>query len=60
MAHKAKPEEAPASRPVGVPPMPKALPTSDAKRPHTSPLRNGEQEPVDPELPPSPGNDPNP
>lgn len=46
--------------PPPVPPMPAALPTSDAERPHTSPLRHGEQEPPDPNLPPEPGNDLNP
>ena len=46
--------------PEPVPPMPASLPTSDAERPHTSPMRHGEKEPVDPGLPPGPGNDPNP
>lgn len=49
-----------AAPPEPVPSMPAALPTSDAERPHTSPLRQGEKEPVDPNLPPEPGNDPNP
>jgi hypothetical protein len=46
--------------PEPVPPMPVSLPTSDAEHPHTSPLRQGESEPADPNLPPEPGNDPNP
>ena len=50
-------EHAPPPEPV--PPMPVHLPTSDAERPHTSPLRHDE-EPVDPRLPPEPGNDINP
>lgn len=40
--------------------MPVGLPTSDAERPHTSPVRHGEKEPVDPNLPPGPENDSNP
>lgn len=52
------PEVTPHPQPV--PPMPVHLPTSDAERPHTSPLRHDGDEPIDPELPPEPGNDPNP
>ena len=53
-------DENKAPPPGPVLPMPVHLPTGDAKRPHTSPLRQGEDEPVDPNLPPEPGNDPNP
>jgi hypothetical protein len=54
------PHKSKAPPPVPVPPMPVHLPTSDAARPHTSPLRRGEKEPVDPNLPPEPESDPNP
>lgn len=60
MTEKPKPDEQKAPPPQPVPPMPVALPTSDAAHPHTSPLRRGEKEPVDPNLAPEPGNDPNP
>ena len=60
MADKQPPEKPKAPPPEPVPPMPVGLPTSDAERPHTSPMRHGEKEPVDPNLPPEPGNDPNP
>jgi hypothetical protein len=40
--------------------MPVTLPTSDAERPHTSPLRQDEHEPADPNLPAEPSNDINP
>lgn len=60
MAEKYDPDKNKAAPPQPVPPMPVALPTGDAERPHTSPLRRGEKEPVDPNLPPEPGNDSNP
>ena len=60
MTEKSKPDDQKAPPPVPVPPMPASLPTSDAEHPHTSPLRRGENEPVDPNLSPGPGNDPNP
>ena len=60
MTEKPKPDRQKAPPPEPVPPMPAGLPTSDAEHPHTSPLRRGESEPVDPNLPPGPGNDPNP
>ena len=52
-------DKAKAPPPEPVPPMPVHLPTSDAEKPHTSPLRH-DNEPVDPRLPPEPGNDINP
>jgi hypothetical protein len=56
---KDKPEPRhPAPQPV--PPMPLGLPTSEADRPHTTPLRHGENEPEDPLLPPEPSHDINP
>jgi hypothetical protein len=60
MSQKQTPEKPGRIPPEPVPPMPAGLPTSDATRPHTSPLRQGEKEPDDPTLPPEPGNDPNP
>ncbi len=60
MTDKRKHGEQKTPPPEPVPPMPAGLPTSDAGHPHTSPLRHGEKELVDPNLPPEPGNDPNP
>ncbi|MGB3335767.1 MAG: hypothetical protein WBA73_01165 [Devosia sp.] len=60
MAEKYDPKRNKAAPPEPVPPMPAGLPTSDAERPHTSPMRHGEKEPIDPNLPPEPGNDSNP
>ena len=59
MSDKQPPAKPKAPPPEPVPPMPKGLPTGDAERPHTSPMRHGE-EPIDPSLPPEPENDPNP
>ncbi|HEV7345222.1 MAG TPA: hypothetical protein VGN60_06285 [Devosia sp.] len=60
MADRKSEKQDKAAPPEPVPPMPGTLPTTDAERPHTSPLRHGEKEPVDPTLPPEPGHDPNP
>lgn len=47
--------------PTPQPPMPVNLPTADAENPHSSPLRNdGEDEGIDPNLPPEPGRHINP
>lgn len=59
MAQKHQNDAEHAPPPGPVPPMPVHLPTSDAEKPHSSPLRD-EHEPVDPRLPPEPGNDINP
>ncbi|WEK06265.1 MAG: hypothetical protein P0Y65_08480 [Candidatus Devosia phytovorans] len=47
-------------RPDPVPPMPVNLPTSNADHPGTTPLRHGEKDPLDYNLPPEPKNDWNP
>lgn len=60
MAKDHKPDKPKAPPPDRVPAMPVGLPTGDALHPHTSPLRHGEKEPIDPNLPPEPENDPNP
>lgn len=59
MAHKSRNDAEHAPPPQPVPPMPVHLPTSDAEKPHSSPLRH-DDEPADPRLPPEPGNDINP
>nr|WP_314260017.1 hypothetical protein [uncultured Devosia sp.] len=56
-----KPKDKPDVRkPDPAPPMPVNLPTSDAGNPRTTPLRHGEEEPLDYNLPPEPKNDWNP
>ena len=53
-----KPQQPPPPTPV--PPMPVHLPTPDAEHPRSTPGQHDPRQPIDPRLPPEPGNDPNP